>query len=174
MVPANCHPDRKHFAKGRCRPCYDKARVYTKDQQRQRNATPAAIARKTKWVEQKRQLNPQFFSQAHILRRYGLSADVLWTMLDEQFGKCKICLRDLANARYHVDHDHATGKVRGILCRTCNTSIGMLRESELNFRRAMAYLKSHNSLTEISSKERIQGDIRFVDLSESQTAQGET
>jgi hypothetical protein len=46
-------------------------------------------------------------------------------------------------SRLCVDHDHTTGKVRGLLCHDCNVGIGFMRDSVENFRRAIAYLDRH-------------------------------
>jgi hypothetical protein len=43
-----------------------------------------------------------------------------------------------------VDHDEETNKVRGLLCRHCNQGIGLLRHSQDNLRRAVAYLEKHH------------------------------
>jgi hypothetical protein len=62
-----------------------------------------------------------------------------------QNGCCKICgeHRD----RLQVDHDHDTGKVRGLLCNTCNTGIGMLKDKPKNFNKAYEYLRNHKRAT---------------------------
>ena len=49
------------------------------------------------------------------------------TILREQNNKCPICLKDLVKP--HVDHCHASNKVRGILCCGCNTSLGVFDDS---------------------------------------------
>lgn len=59
---------------------------------------------------------------------------------DEQLGRCPICLRTLSESRVHVDHDHTTGEVRGLLCHSCNVAIGHLREDPESMRRAIDYL----------------------------------
>ncbi len=57
-----------------------------------------------------------------------------------QGGACAICRRQPAEALC-VDHCHATGKVRGLLCRTCNSAIGFLRDDEALVAAALAYLR---------------------------------
>ncbi len=59
-------------------------------------------------------------------------------MLEAQQGKCAICGRD--DVPLVVDHNHATGKVRGMLCNQCNTMIGYCRESIDILVRGAAYL----------------------------------
>ena len=64
----------------------------------------------------------------------------------EQGGKCKVCDKDLLLLGYdksltaHVDHNHDTGKVRGLLCDTCNRAIGMLKDDPKILQRAITYL----------------------------------
>ena len=55
--------------------------------------------------------------------------------------KCKLCgLQPETVMDLHVDHDHKTGKVRGLLCNNCNTGIGLLKESPDILRNAIKYL----------------------------------
>src|SRR5260221_4218550 len=54
--------------------------------------------------------------------RYGIEADRVEELLKLQRGKCPICKRDLH--KFHVDHDHVTGVVRGLLCGPCNRGLG--------------------------------------------------
>jgi hypothetical protein len=76
---------------------------------------------------------------------YGITLDEYNRMLDAQGGGCAICgCTETENgAILAVDHDHATGKVRGILCRLCNNGLGHFRDTERLFLKAIAYLKEH-------------------------------
>jgi len=73
-------------------------------------------------------------------RDYGLTSEGFAALLGAQGGRCPICL-DPINERSHVDHDHATGLVRGILCGSCNRGIGILKDSPERLRRAADYLE---------------------------------
>lgn len=86
--------------------------------------------------------------QAHdkyLQRTYGITIEDFDAMLLEQGGTCAICdgrNADAArNRRLTVDHDHETGRVRGLLCFTCNTSIGKLGDTYEALLRAANYLK---------------------------------
>jgi hypothetical protein len=62
-------------------------------------------------------------------------------LLDYQKGVCAICGSIPTTIKLSVDHNHSTGKVRGLLCWHCNTSLGHLKESPEFFRNAADYLE---------------------------------
>jgi len=57
--------------------------------------------------------------------RYRISVSDVEAMVSAQGGRCGLCDSILGD-RYHIDHDHLTRKVRGILCHRCNVTIGGL------------------------------------------------
>jgi hypothetical protein len=73
----------------------------------------------------------------HLRRRYGITVDDFDRMLAEQGGLCAICREAPAE---HVDHDHATNRVRGLLCFNCNGALGQFRDRRDLMLRAIAYL----------------------------------
>lgn len=77
-----------------------------------------------------------------IERRYSLSKEDFYTLLDSQNGRCAICLNTMPKGSAVVDHCHDTGLVRGLLCGGCNSGIGHLQDGrDLDiFDRAKAYL----------------------------------
>lgn len=74
----------------------------------------------------------------HLKRRYGIGADEVAAMIEEQGGVCAIC-GEAEPA--HVDHDHATGRVRGVLCFNCNGGLGQFRDRIDVLEHAIAYLR---------------------------------
>ena len=78
-------------------------------------------------------------------RDYGISFDDALKMFDEQKGKCKICGDDMHKGKrgFCVDHDHKTGKVRGILCNHCNSGLGMFKDNTKSLENAIKYLKEN-------------------------------
>lgn len=72
-------------------------------------------------------------------RRYGISASEYDALLKAQDGQCALCLQPPPSGeRLHVDHDHDTGTVRGLLCFHCNTALGRIERATLP--RVLAYL----------------------------------
>ena len=83
----------------------------------------------------------------HLRQRYGFDHTEYDRMLQIQGGCCAVCLsKDPGKGfRYfHIDHDHATGKVRGLLCAKCNQALGLLAENVEVVQRALNYLQHHN------------------------------
>lgn len=79
----------------------------------------------------------------HLWRVYRMSLEDYDRLLAKQDGCCAICAASLDGGRTHVDHDHRSGVVRGILCMACNIGLGHFRDN-LNFvTQALAYLSRH-------------------------------
>jgi Recombination endonuclease VII len=74
----------------------------------------------------------------HLRRRYGITAEHAAAMLAEQGGLCAICREAAAD---HVDHDHVTGRVPGLLCFNCNGALGQFRDRTDLMIRAVDYLR---------------------------------
>ena len=75
------------------------------------------------------------------LKRYGMTVDDYNALVLKQNNQCAICQKRLSYGRgTNVDHDHATGKVRGLLCLHCNTGIGNLMDSRTILLSAVKYL----------------------------------
>ena len=82
-----------------------------------------------------------------LLREYGLSTKDYELIAASQNGKCAICGVKFSTLtkRQHVDHDHFTGVVRGLLCPRCNVSLGCLERGDGWVGDAIRYLIKHNS-----------------------------
>jgi hypothetical protein len=77
----------------------------------------------------------------HYRLNYGLTIAQRDTLLVAQGGVCAICGTDQPDrGGWHVDHDHGTDEVRGVLCRACNNGIGDMRDSVEILERAIRYL----------------------------------
>jgi hypothetical protein len=63
-----------------------------------------------------------------------VTADEYAALLSQQHGRCAICRKECGTGRYlAVDHDHATGRIRGLLCFRCNTSLARYEEFAQEF-----------------------------------------
>lgn len=77
------------------------------------------------------------------LREYGLTLDDYMRMWEMQRGCCAICFCDLTTLppkHRHIDHDHKTGLVRGLLCRGCNHGLGGFKDNLASLAEAFQYL----------------------------------
>lgn len=75
--------------------------------------------------------------------KYNITIDEYNALFTEQGGSCAICgtHQSALNIPLCVDHSHLTGKIRGLLCRRCNTGIGLLKDSKDILYRAAKYLE---------------------------------
>lgn len=80
------------------------------------------------------------------IRMYGISVEDYERMLIEQDGGCYICGKKPENNRaLDIDHDHVTGKVRGLLCSNHNRALGLLNDNPDLLLKSVEYLvKQHD------------------------------
>jgi len=78
------------------------------------------------------------------LGRYNISIDDFQVLWHKQNGLCAICGKSLEGIKYRIDHDHNTTLVRGLLCVSCNTGIGFLKDSPEVLTNAARYLTNGN------------------------------
>lgn len=105
-------------------------------------------ARKGAW----RDSNPNYTRTHHLKKAYGLTMEQYESMLVAQHGVCATCHKPETtlshwngNAkRLHVDHDHVTGKVRGLLCGRCNAALGHAGDSITTLLALVQYLQRHS------------------------------
>ena len=91
-----------------------------------------------------REANREVLSLKEKARRYGLLLADLAELLRKQRGRCAACGDKFTDSKHqHVDHDHATGKVRGILCRGCNHALGNVNDDVERLLELVAYLRRH-------------------------------
>lgn len=86
-----------------------------------------------------------YFKSKRIKYKYGLSEKEHKHLLKEQNYKCAICGIPQSELRTAlcVDHDHKTGKIRGLLCTLCNQGLGSFRDNQSNIENALYYLILH-------------------------------
>jgi Recombination endonuclease VII len=131
-----------------CKPCF---RVLAKA----RYDSASAVARTTQW----RKDNPERYRERqaeyrarpdrkrkmrdlYYRRTFGISADDFDALFDAQQRGCAICATAPERAAsLHLDHDHVTGAIRGILCLSCNQGVGKFRDDPGLLERAAAYVR---------------------------------
>lgn len=131
--PADCHPERQVLARGMCGTCYRRwwrLENPGAEWDRQAHASKKSYADKSSTEKRFR-----------MMKRYGITVDDYGRMLDEQRGVCAICRTPPGDRYLHVDHCHATGRVRGLLCFRCNSSLGHAQDSVSRLKSMIAYLE---------------------------------
>lgn len=84
-------------------------------------------------------------------RKYSISLEQYDDMLKAQQGVCAICAASCdTGMNLAVDHCHTTNKVRALLCKNCNTALGLLKENVETMTKAINYIKFHTLIEEIS------------------------
>ena len=81
--------------------------------------------------------------------RRGISPAEFVTAYEAQGGKCLICCDPISQMDSAIDHNHQTGEFRGILCKTCNRALGLLRDNPTVLRRAAEYLETRGSYGDV-------------------------
>lgn len=101
----------------------------------------ALLERKREW----NRANKETVADRNWRQKFGLSVSEVQAILDRQGGSCAVCRNALTllGRSAHVDHDHDTDQVRGVLCRACNLAIGQMKDSLGRLRAAAAYLDRH-------------------------------
>lgn len=144
----------------RCRPCkqaYEvRAKLFDPERYRQQKRDSAMKYSVKNRENLAKRANARYHSQSDVARRfwtfnnnlkngYGIDAEDWARIVNAQCLSCKACgdRLDLGrNSGCHVDHCHATGRVRGVLCGACNVALGYLRECPERARRLAAYVET--------------------------------
>lgn len=107
----------------------ERKRVYARDRSRESYRQDPAAAREAtrRWREKHRLV----LRERRTIKLYGLSFAARDALLAGQGGGCAICHATApgGNRGWNIDHDHQTGRVRGLLCIRCNTLLGRLGDT---------------------------------------------
>lgn len=100
---------------------------------------------KQKRLDRQKKAEYQLYIRSFRLKaKFNLSLDQYDSMLANQNGICKTCGTDKPGGNkgvyFHVDHCHATGKVRGLLCSSCNTALGLVKDNIETLKKLIEYL----------------------------------
>lgn len=100
-------------------------------------------AKNRAWAEANPERYKEIHENAKRKHRYGklgISEEIFQEMLKRQAKRCAICKKKQNGERLRVDHDHVTGKVRGLLCKNCNLALGNFKDNPVSLARAIEYL----------------------------------
>jgi hypothetical protein len=100
---ATCHPERKHRAHGLCARCYQR-----------------------RWANGRPHHRKEIYRRWELKALYGLSEADYHALIALKQGCCHLC--GIKTEKLNVDHNHHTGKVRGMLCMRCNIALGWYEE----------------------------------------------
>lgn len=108
------------------------------------------------YIKKYRDIHPEKFAKYEIKKKYGLADDEYQKMFNDQNSVCAICKNsetrigtNNAVMNLAVDHCHKTGKIRGLLCANCNTSLGGFKDDINLLQSAIRYLEANKGLTTI-------------------------
>lgn len=109
---------------GRCKSCDDKAR--------------------RKWRENNPERSKESARGRNLKCKYGITIKDYEFLLASQGGVCGICGWNSGDRNFCVDHDHSSGKIRGLLCNNCNRGLGLLGDTHRAIELALEYLQYHD------------------------------
>lgn len=104
------------------------------------------LARVKKYSTIRPQRTAEYQRWGNIKNKYGITRMEWEAMFAAQGHKCAICPFAGDMKKFHTDHCHATGKVRGILCNGCNTAIGLIKESFDTALGVAKYIQKHKDV----------------------------
>ena len=111
-------------------------------------------------TEKSRKTHPERHSKytwkSRIKRTYGISEEEYLNLYLDQDGKCAVCkeIIELRGKQTHIDHDHETLEVRGLLCHGCNTAIGLFKENKETMKNAINYLSEAGMVKKPAKKKK--------------------
>jgi len=142
----NTERTRKYRAANR-----EKVREIQRRSNAKRRANPETAEVIRNYQSRYREANAETLRHKERERKFGISSETYAQMLQEQNGVCAICGNPETATRLgvvkalSVDHDHKTGRIRGLLCSDCNTGIGKFKDDVKVLQSAIRYLSSQQS-----------------------------
>jgi len=130
----NCEqnkPRAEFYGQSWCRPCkYEQSRQW-----RLRNP-----GYKAQWRRDNPDKNRAYARKKQLKSEYGITPEDYDDLFIEQDGRCAICF-NTSPYTLHVDHNHDTNEIRGLLCKACNRGLGMFRDNVTLVESALSYLR---------------------------------
>lgn len=132
--PTKGHPRRQ------CKKCI---KEYNRVMHLKRRGTPDFNAKKYSKTKEHKQTERDRFLKA----TYGIMEKDYEMMFRKQNGACAICSSiNLNGRRLHIDHDHKSGRVRGLLCSSCNVALGHVKENISRLHLMQEYIERWNRI----------------------------
>lgn len=109
---------------------------------------PCKAVRQKKWSDSIPDKH-LYYRERNLRKAFGIGLDEYNAMLEKQGGVCSICEQEETTVRagrvmaLSVDHCHETGKIRGLLCNSCNRALGKFKDSVQHLTAAIRYLEAH-------------------------------
>lgn len=135
--PAHNFHKNKNFKDGRMNICASCRRKYKKDYYK-------------KTIDRQRKRSRVYYSNHkdkaanyQLKSKYGIDLKTKEELLKFQDYRCKICSCPLCYETAKVDHDHNSGRIRGILCSNCNLALGLLHDDTCILNNMIEYLKGN-------------------------------
>lgn len=127
----------------------ERVKAATKRHDKKRSQTPERKAARLRYIAAWKERNPgkskEHGWRNHLKSRYGTTPEEYQAKFDAQNGQCEICkcaLEPAPSVKTHLDHDHKTGRLRGLLCSKCNTRLPAI-EDRVFAGQAELYLARH-------------------------------
>ena len=100
------------------------------------------ILRTKRWRDNNKERVTYLYRSKHLKSKFKMTVEEYDVMFENQNCVCKIC-RLPSKKKLSIDHNHTTGKIRGLLCFTCNMGIGYFKDSEKLLKSASKYIKEY-------------------------------
>lgn len=164
----------KDGRKGKCRPCEAAAVAewraankerYTVVHRTWREANRERVRETNRrWTRSNPEEQARRTREKHLRNKYGITGDDYARMLREQNDGCAACgyVPPQGAPLLHIDHCHASGAVRGLLCQPCNTTLGLVRDDPDRLRSLARYLESSGTLDMVTRAEKAGVPVKYV------------
>lgn len=105
------------------------------------------------WRDSNKDKHRSALRRCELKRKYKITPEIYARLLSDQNGVCAICSKaqDSFQKVFAVDHSHSTGRIRGLLCSRCNTSLGLIRENHSVALKMAEYIIKHTGSHETIS-----------------------
>ena len=123
--------------KGHCKVCHNQSN-------KKYYSNPNNYIRQKEWAKNNPDSRKKSYKKHRIKKEYGLNWDQYLQLIKKFNNQCGIC-GGKDHIDLSVDHNHVTGKVRGLLCNNCNNGLGRFKDSESLLKKAIDYLNKNES-----------------------------